>query len=235
MYLGKKSFSYTFEHTQALKYLDIEFLNISHPFIHGAFKYLKKNYVQSSFILQCQVTSDKTPEGTYIMFVYRFRIIDCRSAQMESVEERLYVYDVNQKIGRWDMGEELFAAIMNDENDYTSNLNINQLIDSINDYLNEEKNRMGQIIIDDFRETMNATLNRRRLSLQNFYQAEITNCLNAMKLIHDPRERDKYQKEIDLLKNELEEKTASIKEKELRVIIKCSSIILVNVKGGKNA
>jgi len=223
-----KSIRLTFNHKCALENLSIEYLNITHPFIQGALNSLRNTYQQNKKLLIYHANTEKIPSGSYIIFIYRFYIINCKDAQREFVEERHYIYDLNKSSGNWDKGEDVFNDVITEgpEQGPEGNIEYNNL-EEIKDVLKKERCEMAQTILNEYRHMYNNKTSLQRLAIANHYTGEIMSIRNSLRFMHDPLMRDENLKEIDHLEKEKKHKIEQLKEMDLRIDLKCTGILYI--------
>jgi SNF2 family DNA or RNA helicase len=223
----KKPICFTFNHKCALENLSIEYLNISHPFIQGVLQFLKNTYRQKKTLLVYYANTKKLPIGNYIIFVYRFYVVNCKDSEREFVEERYYTYDLDRSSGNWEIGMGLFNAIITEEPKQGLGVGIKDVLEKIKYLLKKEKNEMAQTILDEFRHVYKTKLNILRLAIINHYTSGIMSIKDNLQFVHDPISREKSKREIVDLEDQKKYKIEQLENRDLRVDIKCTGILYI--------
>lgn len=227
----RKELKYTFNHKCALENLDVQFLNITHPFIKGALRFLKQTYQQNKLILSGRIKSNILKFGQYIVFIYRFNVLNVVSANREYVEEHFFIYDKINNSGYWESGSNLLQELLCQNYEYhATDLDLSSTLDDIKNFINERKSIKADSILTEYIKINSTNINRKKQILSNHYQREIDLIKERLKYIHDQHSRNNFLDQVRDLEDQKQSKMAELITNDLRIVVRCSGIIALEVK-----
>lgn len=217
---------YTFSHRGALDNLNIEFFNITHPFIQGALQYLKSGYVADDIIISCMGDQSGFSVGTYIFIIYKFEILDADSHDNRFVEERIFVYDIKNDKGRWEYSDIIYEIFKSGRQCPTDPKTLD-LLKEVREYLETQSKNMGNQILEEYKTMIfNADIDKRKETLVQHYNTKIESIRKNLQVMHDQYQRGKLEEEIKSIEEDKKRKLLDIKVAQLKLIIRCSGIIV---------
>ena len=222
--------SYTADHRQALENLSLEFLSITHPFILGALQYLKRNYVANKSIVFCKTNKSRLPKGSYIIFIYRFEVLNTENPDRQFIEEKVFLYNIDSKSGKWE-SPDIISEMLNNCQESAPQKSVLNLVKEICGYLETETKKMGQNVLEEYRRICNADLDKKKESLIQHYNARIGSIRQSLQVRHDPYQRKKLSEEIDILESEKKQKLSLLVTSQLKAAIRCGGIAMLNQEG----
>ncbi len=229
-----QSIVYTFSHSIALSSLNVEHLNITHPFIMGAIKSLREFFHPNKQLVSIEVKTDKIQEGQYLVGLYQFSIINRMTYSREHTETRVYVYNYLQRTGMWQEESGLLETLF--DTDRISDLPsmVDDNVDKTIKLINESRSAVAEEILDQYKKVYEYRMSAQKLSLQNYYQKRIQSEKDTKKHTHEPDSRRQINERIEHLETELEDKLQEITRAEFIVDVKCKGMLQVLNKGIAN-
>jgi len=230
---NRSSLFFTFDHECALAKLKIQFFNINHPLMQGAISWMKKDYKQNKSILNCTVKSQHISAGEYLLFIYRFKVMNSGPIKREHIEEKMFVYDRKKNKGDWITGNLLMEDILNGKDRVDEKSSIKGVVKKIYNFLGSEIEKTANSILEKYKKSLEINQASERNSIELYYQKLINGMKKNLQYIHDPRSRTQYEEEMKKICDEKEKKIYKLEStNKLNIIVRPAGIISIINEGG---
>jgi hypothetical protein len=224
-----KPLEYTFSQSCALARLNVQFLNVAHPFMQGAIQSISAGHHPNRNVLCCRTASRAIAPGIYLLCLYRFSIVDSATTRVRCVEEHVLTLDISAGSGAWRSQQELFDAMIDLAEEAESAGDLPSILERLRATRERLVQEQAGEILRDFEQLDNATTNSRKISLMRQYAAIIARKKRDLTFRHNLRERERLEAEIADEKRSLDTKLEELEVQTLRISVRCTGIIhLIN-------